>query len=133
MDNELICEICELHGSLSLAWVGFIPFFGDGLKTLWKWAKHAEGVFKVAEESFQISWKKIEQLGKRGWNDLKIQDVLQNPLSTAKTIDKATWEEATAYFISTNQYIIRGDTSWKIIQGSDLNDHLWEVPKYFKY
>ena len=55
-------------GSLSLAWVGFIPFFGDGLKTLWKWAKHIDSsVVHFTQDTISQTFKKwgrVEDLTK---------------------------------------------------------------------
>ena len=50
-------------------------------------------------------------MGPRGWTRQAIDNALQNPLKTGSTINRATGNSATAYFVSQNQYVVVDDVN----------------------
>lgn len=83
---------------------------------------------KTIKQFFSLDAKIINQMGKRGWTESKIANALESR-NTAQAIDKSTGQKATAYFIGHNQYVVKNDQTWKIIQISNLNDKEWKIDK----
>ena len=66
------------------------------------------------------------QVAKRGWTNQKIADVINDPVKTAQTVNKATGNSATAYYVDDIHYVVRDNVTGKIIQVADLNDPYWK-------
>jgi hypothetical protein len=75
-----------------------------------------------------VAWygdKIAKQMPKRGWTDADIENVLNNPADTAKSVNKATGNTATRYYGSDGHYVVRDDITGEIIQVSDRLDLGW--------
>ncbi len=81
-----------------------------------------------------VNWKladpvKLRQQLKRGWPDLIIQDVLDNPALTLPAKDLryrgTSLEDATVYYRKDGYYILHNNTTEEIIQLSDRFDQDW--------
>jgi len=102
------------------------------------WAKYVKskiGVFKRywISKNIKFSEKIIIQMNKRWWSKKDIESVIKNPYKIGRTIDNYwgkiwnKWEEAIAYFLTDNQYVVVNNKSYQIIQISDRNDPNWIV------
>jgi RHS repeat-associated protein len=103
----------------------FIPWVSGGEMRAGK-----DGV-KAIVKSFSLDAKILGQMEKRWWTESKISNALQSK-NTAIAMDKSTWQKATAYFVSTNQYVVKNNETGKIIQISNLNDKAWKVDTTIK-
>jgi len=76
-----------------------------------------------------------KQMNKRGWNEVKVNDTINNPTKTVRTTD-TRWnsdgtrrsDSATAYIDKDGSYVVRNDKDGTIIQVSDRNDPDWKSP-----
>jgi hypothetical protein len=87
----------------------------------------AKNGIKSAESSFSFDTKIAGQLEKRGWNTGTIDDVIAHPVHESPAINKATGGDATAFFRADKSYVVRDNTTGKIIQVSNRNDPNWAI------
>lgn len=80
----------------------------------------------LATKTFSLDSKILWQMEKRWWTENAIEKALESK-NIAPAIDKSTWQKATAYFVNTNQYVVKNDETGRIIQISNLNDKAWKV------
>lgn len=63
---------------------------------------------------------------KRGWTKDIIQNTVNNPYTTRKSINKANGNSATVYYTREGSYVIIDDITNEIVQISDnINPSLW--------
>lgn len=78
---------------------------------------------------FSKSSKIVKLQNTRGWTDLDIQEVLDNPAITLPAIDYSKRgrpdEKATVYYRQDGYYVIRNDVTEEIIQISHRGDAAW--------
>jgi RHS repeat-associated protein len=77
--------------------------------------------------------RKAAQAARRGWSDAEIQDAINAPVRVATSTDFRNGNPATAYFSSSNQYVLRNDTTLEVIQVSDRFQPDWKVPSEFSF
>lgn len=85
------------------------------------------GLFASAD--FVIPAAKAAQVARRGWTADAIGRAIRRPVATGRTVDRATGQPATAYFVSHNQYVVRNDVTGQIVQVSDLRNPNWMVDR----
>lgn len=78
----------------------------------------------VFSDKFKLS-KYKNQPAKIGWTNQKIADVINNPMKTTSSINKATGHKVTNYYINDIHYVAVDDITGKVIQIADLNDFEW--------
>ncbi len=66
------------------------------------------------------------QVAARGWTTEKIANTINNPLKISSSVNKATGNSATLYYIDEIHYVAQDDVTKKIIQVADLNDPNWK-------
>ncbi len=76
---------------------------------------------KGAGKSSGISAKISRQMETRGWE----KDTLDNPAATRSATNKATGNEATAYFRDDGSYVVKDNVTGDIVQVSNRNDPNW--------
>ncbi|VAW42615.1 hypothetical protein MNBD_GAMMA01-1390 [hydrothermal vent metagenome] len=64
---------------------------------------------------------KIKQIKRRGWTQDNIDNVVNNPHTTRESINRETGNRATAYIRKDGHYIVRDDSTGKLVQASDTN------------
>lgn len=103
------------------------PYVSVGVIKIAKTTYKAAELAKIAKW-FSIDSKIAKQMWSRWWDEWKITDALRSK-DVWTTIDRATWNKATVYFVSSNQYVVINDTTKKVIQISNRNDKGWKVDK----
>jgi len=70
----------------------------------------------------------------RWWNYNDIKNAINKPYKKWETIDNTWWKSdpSTAYFINENQYLIKNNKTWDIIQISDKTKKDWSVDSRIK-
>lgn len=63
--------------------------------------------------------RKFNQLSRRGWSQNTIDKLVNNPYTTRSSINKATGNNATAYFRKDGHYVVRDDVTGDVVQMSD--------------
>jgi hypothetical protein len=56
------------------------------------------GAAKKLSTNIPTEGRKFNQLSRRGWSQSSVDDLVNNPYTTRESINKATGNEATAYF-----------------------------------
>ena len=82
-----------------------------------------------------------KQMAKRGWDDAKVKETIDNPAKTAKTTDtrfgpdgiQKPPEPATAFFSADGSYLVRNDATGNIVQVSNRLDPNWKAPSTFEF
>ncbi|MCL2078185.1 MAG: hypothetical protein FWH08_07270 [Oscillospiraceae bacterium] len=74
---------------------------------------------------YNVSNKISKQMSSRGWTSSTMDRVIQNPHTTRVAINKATGNNATAYYNKAGDYIVRDNITSQIIQISKLGDKNW--------
>ena len=64
-------------------------------------------------------------MAKRGWSGETIEETVRKPYATSDATNKATGEDATAYFNKDGSYVVKDNNSNDIIQISNKNDPNW--------
>jgi len=72
-----------------------------------------------------IGPKIVRQMAPRGWSQALIDDTIDNPAATRPALNKATGQDATAYFRSDGSYVVRDNATNEILQVSNRNDPTW--------
>jgi len=72
-----------------------------------------------------ITAKIVRQMPRRGWSKTMIDETIDKPAATRPALNKATGQDATAYFRSDGSYVVRDNTTGEIIQISNRNDPTW--------
>ncbi|MET3558513.1 hypothetical protein ABID29_001639 [Streptococcus rupicaprae] len=124
---------------------------GRTLKTASTFIKQADGRWKAADKVGDVSRpinaidknKKLvkaddivfsdkfklpnykNQPAQRGWTNQKIADTINNPTKTSTSINKATGNTVTNYYVNDIHYVAVDDVTKKVIQIADLNDLEW--------
>ncbi len=80
---------------------------------------------KGAGKSPGISAKISRQMGTRGWEKDTLADTLDNPAARSSATNKATGNEATAYFRDDGSYVVKDSVTGDIVQVSNRNDPNW--------
>ncbi|HEU4967077.1 MAG TPA: PA14 domain-containing protein [Candidatus Saccharimonadales bacterium] len=82
-----------------------------------------------------VESKIADQMSKRGWTLSRIQDAVNDPMNTVKTMDTRyntdgtrLNDPATAYYHQGGGYVVRNDLNGKIVQVSDVFDKDWKAP-----
>jgi hypothetical protein len=60
-----------------------------------------------------------------GWTQSLVDDTIDNPVASRPSLNKATGQDATAYFRSDGSYVVRDNATGEIIQVSNRNDPGW--------
>lgn len=93
---------------------GLVPGAGD-----------AAGIILKKWDSITIPTHKVSQVERRGWNWENIGSTVAEPVATGSAVNRANGNSATAYFSSTNQYVIVDDVTGDLVQASDRFDDGW--------
>lgn len=82
-----------------------------------------------------VEQKIADQMSKRGWTLARIQDAIDSPANTVKTMDTRynmggtrLNDPATAFYHQSGGYVVRNDVNGKIVQVSDIFDQDWKAP-----
>ncbi|MHB9095984.1 MAG: colicin E5-related ribonuclease, partial [Eubacteriales bacterium] len=86
---------------------------------------------------FNYDTKLAKQMLNRGWTEQRIQEAINNPSRTVKTVDNRfrpdgsgiqNFEPATAYYHEEGGYVVRNDANKNIVQVQDMNNPNWKAP-----
>jgi hypothetical protein len=73
-----------------------------------------------------ISGSKFNQLSRRGWSKNAIDEIVNNPFTTRRAMNKANGNPATAYYNEDGSYAVRDDVTGALVQISDrTNPQHW--------
>ena len=75
--------------------------------------------------SGHISFPSPVKLMGGGWTQSLVDDTIDNPVASRPCLNKATGQDATAYFRSDGSYVVRDNATGEIIQVSNRNDPGW--------
>lgn len=99
----------------------------------WFATKFGKKVDDAAEVSLVTyipeSGRKFNQLKQRGWTKESINDLVNNPYTTRKSINQATGNKATVYYTKDGNYIIRDDVTGALVQMTNKNVTNWAPDK----
>jgi RHS repeat-associated protein len=87
---------------------------------LGEFAATGEGALDIG-----IDQKIFNQMDSRGWNSNSIQSTVDDPYATSSALNKATGENATAYYNADGSYVVRDNSTGQIIQISNKNNSNW--------
>jgi hypothetical protein len=89
-----------------------------------------EGAGKLTGKDIQYSdklsnsqWQK--QITGRGWSNDSIANTINEPFTTRLATNRATGNAATAYYNQNGSYVIRDNTTGKVVQISDIASPSW--------
>ena len=68
---------------------------------------------------------KAGQMVRRGWDAVSVGEATVDNIGTGTTINRATGNPATAYFVSENQYVVIDNVTVDLVQVSNRNDPRW--------
>lgn len=69
--------------------------------------------------------KLARQMEQRGWTEQSVRDTVNNPTHTSPAMNKATGNNATAYFNADGSYVVVDNVSLEIVQVSAIGDANW--------
>jgi Colicin E5 ribonuclease domain len=72
---------------------------------------------KFSSTKSKTKWE--NQLKNRGWTAESVKDTIENPYTTKGSVNRATGNDATAYFNKDGSYVIRDSNTREVIQLSD--------------
>jgi peptidoglycan hydrolase-like protein with peptidoglycan-binding domain len=74
---------------------------------------------------FNITEKISQQMGKRGWTNDTLETTVKKPFTTRSAKNKATGNDATAYFNKDGSYVVKHNKTGDVIQIINRNDPDW--------
>lgn len=125
VDPDLIAAVYALPFATARNVQGTVDVL-EGAEDLIRVSRNnADNVIKSTDNAIRNTTAKItdkikDQMIERGWNPEKIQDVLSNPFTTRESVNKATNNPATAYYMQNGHYVVVDDVTEDIIQISNL-------------
>lgn len=105
--------------------IGMLVGGGLTIKALAAGASRLFGRMLGRKVAGNIGSKIAGQMGRRGWSESSIDDVLNNPFTTRGATNRATGNRATAYYLRDGSYVVRDDVTGDVVQISDRFDPDW--------